>query len=60
MNLWGNKCDLSLSLGTVTNTADHISSINDLDSKILSDDSEGIWRIVSDVTNKSQIIGKFI
>lgn len=59
MNLWGNKCDLSLSLGNVNNAVEEISSIKELDSKILCNHSDNIWAIVSDLDHKSQIIGNY-
>ncbi|CAH1179474.1 unnamed protein product [Phaedon cochleariae] len=55
LNLWGNKCDLSLSLGKVTeeNTLFDISS---LDKQILSDYSTDIWKAISACDSSSDIV----
>lgn len=60
MNLWGNKCDLSLSLGTVDNSKHETLAIKELESNILCDQSEDVWRVISDFNNKSQILGKIM
>lgn len=57
--MWGNKCDLSLSLGTV-HTNEQIGSVKEFDAFILCNQSEDIWKIVSDSSSKSEIIGNFI
>lgn len=59
LNLWGNKCDLSLSLGKVS----HDSTLFDtaaLDPNILSDDSVKIWNAISNEDAKSDIVGMFV
>ncbi|CAH1954422.1 unnamed protein product [Acanthoscelides obtectus] len=55
LNLWGNKCDLSISLGKMT---DHSTLFDTaaLDPHILSDHSEQIWQAVSDTQPMSDIV----
>lgn len=57
INLWGNKCDLSLSVGqqVSVNALDVFSTFDD---NILSDHSDEIWDCISGVDNS--LIGKFI
>ncbi|XP_023013218.2 damage-control phosphatase ARMT1 [Leptinotarsa decemlineata] len=55
LNLWGNKCDLSLSLGKVSEHST-LFDTHVLDSKILCDQSEHIWNAVSNTQSSSDII----
>lgn len=57
LNLWGNKCDLSISLGQISDHSTLFDTAT-LDPNILSDYSEDIWNAVSEVNSSSNIIGK--
>lgn len=58
LNLWGNKCDISLSNGVVnTQALDEIATITSLECNILSDHSERIWEAVSRKNCSSHVIG---
>lgn len=49
MNLWGNRCDLSISAGVESETSqDPIGAIKKLDPMILANDIERIWKCISD------------
>lgn len=57
MNLWGNKLDLSISLGKVdANSSKYLFDINRLDEDLLADDSERVWDTIS-TSSGSGIIG---
>nr|XP_003701663.1 PREDICTED: UPF0364 protein C6orf211 homolog isoform X1 [Megachile rotundata]XP_012136836.1 PREDICTED: UPF0364 protein C6orf211 homolog isoform X1 [Megachile rotundata] len=58
LNLWGNKCDLSLSAGAdVNQTCNPIAVLKSLDENILVDNSESIWNLLTKKeTNESTII----
>ncbi|KAF2900418.1 hypothetical protein ILUMI_05766 [Ignelater luminosus] len=56
LNLWGNKCDLSFTNGVVEDAGDPFQMLTNLESYILSDDSEKVWEAVSDLGHESQII----
>ncbi|GJQ84217.1 hypothetical protein Trydic_g2887 [Trypoxylus dichotomus] len=58
LNLWGNKCDLSISNGVVTNETSQLMELEKLNNNILSDYSEEIWStiIASDGSNIIDIV----
>lgn len=59
LNLWGNKLDLSLSLGKVdANSSKFLFDVSALDNDLLADDSEKVWTAVSDPDSKSAVVGK--
>ncbi|KAK9700552.1 Damage-control phosphatase ARMT1-like domain [Popillia japonica] len=43
INLWGNKCDLSLTLGRIKYDNEALTDIENLDQYILCDDSSHVW-----------------
>ncbi|EEZ99862.2 UPF0364 protein C6orf211 homolog-like Protein [Tribolium castaneum] len=43
INLWGNKCDLSLSNGEMTSNTDDLFNLESLEPNILCDHSEKVW-----------------
>ncbi|KAJ3662135.1 hypothetical protein Zmor_006494 [Zophobas morio] len=47
INLWGNKCDLSLSNGELTSDVEELFNLQNLEPNILCDHSEKIWDAVS-------------
>lgn len=57
LNLWGNKCDLSISLGQISEHSTLFDTAS-LDENILSDYSEDVWCAISDTSSSSDIIGK--
>lgn len=59
LNLWGNKCDLSISSGQIIDQSS-LFDVGSLDDHVLSDYSEDIWNVVSDVNASSAIIGKVL
>jgi len=54
LNLWGNKCDLSVSLGKVNGPED-LTDTSLRESMILSDDSEKVWEAAS-LKNENDLI----
>ncbi|XP_014204987.1 protein-glutamate O-methyltransferase [Copidosoma floridanum] len=61
LNLWGNKCDLSLSTGNVDSQNDNpLNLLESLDSDILIDNSNEVWRLlcknVQCKTNNNSIV----
>ncbi|XP_071051152.1 damage-control phosphatase ARMT1-like [Onthophagus taurus] len=52
LNLWGNKCDLSISCGVIKEEVSHVDNLETLNSKILSDSSEDIWNTISNVAER--------
>nr|CAH7749688.1 unnamed protein product [Callosobruchus chinensis] len=55
LNLWGNKCDLSISLGKIADNSALFDTAK-LDDHILSDHSEDIWEDVSDTAGPSNMV----
>ncbi|KAG5885454.1 hypothetical protein JTB14_037035 [Gonioctena quinquepunctata] len=55
INLWGNKCDLSLSLGTISK---HTSLFNTtaMDHKVLCDQLDDIWNAIYNTESTSDIV----
>lgn len=58
LNLWGNKCDLSITNGVVSDEMEQLNELEDLNANILCDHSQDIWNVVSKI-DKSEIIGKY-
>lgn len=56
LNLWGNKCDLSFTNGSVEDAGDPFEILTELEPNIISDHSEEIWAAVADLDSPSQII----
>lgn len=54
LNLWGNKLDLSLSMGQISSNP--LFDVSKLDTDLLADDSEKIWSAVSDENAQSGIV----
>ncbi|XP_076264907.1 damage-control phosphatase ARMT1-like [Rhynchophorus ferrugineus] len=54
LNLWGNKCDLSLSLGKVDGPS-NVFDTHLLDEYLLSDDSDNIWLTINKTTNNDTV-----
>ncbi|XP_011500513.1 PREDICTED: UPF0364 protein C6orf211 homolog [Ceratosolen solmsi marchali] len=51
LNLWGNRCDLSLSSGIVNVQEDNpLIVLNNLDKEILVDNSDDVWQLLSNNT----------
>lgn len=57
INLWGNKCDLSLSVGQQV-SVNALDVFNSLDDNILSDHSDEIWDCINNVDNS--LVGKLV
>lgn len=57
INLWGNKCDLSLSVGQQV-SVNALDVFNSLDDNILSDHSDEIWDCINNVDNS--LIGELL
>lgn len=54
LNLWGNKLDLSISMGQISSNS--LFDVTTLDTDLLADDSEKIWSALSDENAKSGIV----
>nr|CAI5834699.1 unnamed protein product [Callosobruchus analis] len=55
LNLWGNKCDLSISLGKMADNS-ALFDTAELDGQILSDRCEDIWEAVSGTADPSHMV----
>ncbi|KAI4469536.1 hypothetical protein MML48_1g21564 [Holotrichia oblita] len=53
INLWGNKCDLSLTLGRIKYDNDAKTDIEHMDEYILCDDSNHVWDALSETTDSN-------
>jgi uncharacterized protein with ATP-grasp and redox domains len=47
INLWGNKCDLSLTNGEISSNMEDLFNLDNLEPNILCDHSEKVWTVVS-------------
>lgn len=57
--MWGNKLDLSLSLGEVnTNNSKFLFDTSGLNNDLLADDSEKVWTAISNPNAASTTVGK--
>lgn len=57
--MWGNKCDLSLSNGTVNlNDVEQMFNVESLNANILSDHSDSIWDAIS--SDLGGIVGRLL
>ncbi|XP_022917436.1 damage-control phosphatase ARMT1-like [Onthophagus taurus] len=56
LNLWGNKCDLSITYGVVREEDSHVDNLEKLNTKLLSDASEDIWNAISTSTEEDSSI----
>lgn len=54
LNLWGNKLDLSISMGQVSSAT--LFDLSQLDADLLADDSERIWSALTDENANSRIV----
>lgn len=58
LNLWGNRCDLSISKGVdVSQSGDPLAVLESLEPHILADDTQDIWECVSQ-GNEESVVGK--
>ncbi|RZC22661.1 UPF0364 protein C6orf211-like, partial [Asbolus verrucosus] len=57
INLWGNKCDLSLSNGKINSNIKELFNLDNLQPNILCDHSERIWMALAN-NRTSDIIGE--
>lgn len=58
LNLWGNRCDLSISKGVdVSQSGDPLAVLESLEPQILADDTQDIWECVSEGNDES-VVGK--
>lgn len=55
INLWGNRCDLSITLGNVKYDVDSVNDIQRFDQNILADDSTNVWDALTETT-ESRIV----
>ncbi|KAI4472124.1 hypothetical protein MML48_1g01843 [Holotrichia oblita] len=55
LNLWGNKCDLSITNGVVANDMEQSHELEALNTNIICDHSENVWNAISTDT-QSEII----